>query len=191
ASILILLASSYASYFSIRKLIENSQLVNHTNAILKESETLISFIKDAETGQRGYLLSRNPAYLEPYNGAYEKTIQSLNDLKRITAEQPEQQEILNRLRVLIDQRFERLRALMDKNSFDITELTSGRQLMDEIRQLINDFQAREEMLLEQRTKEQTAYIAYTPILLVLASMISILITTLAYVRIKKDMDQRI
>ena len=46
---------------------EKIRWVNHTNEVLIESEQLLAYLTDAETGQRGYLLTGAASYLEPYH----------------------------------------------------------------------------------------------------------------------------
>ena len=46
---------------------EKSAWVEHTHEVLTETETFLGALKDAETGQRGFLLTKNKHYLEPYN----------------------------------------------------------------------------------------------------------------------------
>ncbi len=68
-SILLLIASSLASYISIRNLLNSAELVNHTNVVINELNALMLSLKDGEAGQRGYLLTRNRRYLSPYQDA--------------------------------------------------------------------------------------------------------------------------
>src|ERR1051325_4812035 len=90
-SILLLIFSLLASYYSTQKLINNSELVNHTNEVLLEAESILSYVKDAETGQRGFLVTLDPDFLSPYNGAYAKTSNSYDNLAVLTADNPTQQ----------------------------------------------------------------------------------------------------
>jgi CHASE3 domain sensor protein len=55
-SLLILIGSSVASYISINNLLTSAALVNHTNTVVQKLEQTLSVMKDAETGQRGFLL---------------------------------------------------------------------------------------------------------------------------------------
>ncbi|WP_353720407.1 CHASE3 domain-containing protein [Dyadobacter sp. 676] len=87
-SILLLFFSLLASYYSTQKLINNSELVNHTNKVLIEAEAIMSHMKDAETGQRGFLITSDPQFLKPYEGAYEKTTDSYNSLVELDLRQP-------------------------------------------------------------------------------------------------------
>ena len=50
-----------------RRLLETTRLVEHSQVVLTELEAALSSVKDAETGQRGYLLTGQPSYLEPYD----------------------------------------------------------------------------------------------------------------------------
>src|SRR5687768_17162202 len=104
-SILLLLVSSAASFLSNRKLIAVTEQVNHTNEIIIDAYNLISIIKDAETGQRGYLITQRAEFLDSYNGAYQKAVAVYNKLKEKTKDNPAQQSNLDNAKVLIDVRF--------------------------------------------------------------------------------------
>jgi signal transduction histidine kinase/CheY-like chemotaxis protein/CHASE3 domain sensor protein len=201
ASIVLLIVSLVASFYSTQKLISNSQLVNHTNQVLIEAENIISYVKDAETGQRGYLLTLDTKFLEPYNGAYAKTIAAYNNLLRLTQDNPAQQKALMPLKERIEARFaqmDRVVELTAKSPMYVlqsderySEMKKGKKIMDDTRLIINQVKEEEEKMLQNRLSQQEIYITYTPYLLLLAALISILITGFAYVRIKRDMDKRL
>src|SRR5581483_6068319 len=74
--------------------------VVHTHQVqLKLSETL-ALLTDAETGQRGFLYTGEEQYLAPYNSALEQIPSRMDDLSRLTADNPRQQEAIGRLRPL-------------------------------------------------------------------------------------------
>lgn len=202
-SILILLISSYAAFFSNKKLIESSYWVNHTNEVIQNSEKLISIVKDAETGQRGYIITNDAAFLQPYNGAYERELQTYQKLTALTSDNPVQQQNLTKAKVLIDQRFEHLRHVLEQaqgNSMaertttfiaSHEEMTQGKLIMDELRKVVDQINKEENRLLVQRTATQRSYTKYTPVMVVAAALISIFISILAYLRIKSDLEERI
>ncbi len=64
ASVLVV-ANGAVSYFNTRQLSKNEQLVAHTHQVLTELESTFLTLKDAEAGQRGYLLTQDPTYLKP------------------------------------------------------------------------------------------------------------------------------
>ena len=59
---------------------------------------VISVLKDAETGQRGFLLTNDQQFLEPYNGAVDKADRLLDEIKVLTAGNLSQQESVEQLR---------------------------------------------------------------------------------------------
>ncbi|GLU53855.1 response regulator [Dyadobacter frigoris] len=200
-SIILLVLSLFASFYSTQKLILNSQLVNHTNQVLIEAENIISYIKDAETGQRGFLVTLDPQFLQPYNGSYEKTSASYNTLVGLTTDNPVQQKNLEEAKKLYEAKFIQMQKIIDKtrrneqSAFDTAarqrEMLKGKQVMDNLRVVIERIKTEENKMLKERTEAQQVYISYTPVLLVIAALISILITGFAYFRIKKDLDDRI
>ncbi|WP_019987324.1 response regulator [Rudanella lutea] len=199
-STLLLLVSLTASFYSIQKLIENSELVNHTNRVLIEAENVISYIKDGETGQRGYIITLDPVFLDIYNGSYEKVENSYNQLRQLTADNRAQQQNLIEIKRLYEARYAQMRRVLNltqradgfgrDTARRHTEMTRGKLIMDDLRKVVNQLKADENKQLQARTEAQQLYIRYTPFLLVIAALISMLITAFAYMRIKRDMDIR-
>lgn len=200
-STLLLIGSLFAAYYSIQKLISNSKLVNHTNQVLLEAENIIAAVRDAETGQRGFLLTLDPSFLQPYEGAQDKATKSYDALAGLTAENVAQQKNLAELKMLYEAKFEQMQRIIDmtrrNTSFRrdtlarYTEMVRGKKIMDDLRLVINRLKIEENKLLSDRLQQQELYITYTPFLMLLAAVISIMITISTYLRIKKDLDDRI
>jgi CHASE3 domain sensor protein len=104
-SIVILFVSSLASFLSNYKLIEASKWVNHTNEVIFDAESLVSIVKDAETAQRGYIITDDPAFLQPYNGSYEKAMKLYSQLQMLTADNPVQQPHMQKAKDLLERRY--------------------------------------------------------------------------------------
>jgi signal transduction histidine kinase/CheY-like chemotaxis protein/CHASE3 domain sensor protein len=200
-SILLLFFSLLASYYSTQKLINNSELVNHTNKVLIEAESIISHMKDAETGQRGFLLTQDTGFLQPYEGAYQSTTTSYNNLVELTSDNPIQQKNLREVKALYEAKFGQMQLIIDMAKKNPTygadlgsrndEMSKGKKVMDNLRQIVDRIKTVENQILQARLEEQQVYINFTPILLVVAALISILITVFAYMRIRNDMGKRI
>ena len=77
------------------------QWETHTHIVIQELERLLSGIKDAETGQRGYLLTGEEKYLEPYDAALGLIHTNLHRLEQLTLDNPSQQQRLARIQTLI------------------------------------------------------------------------------------------
>ena len=113
SSLLILILSSVASYFSIHNLLESARLVNRTNNFSRKVESVMSLLKDAETGQRGYLLTGNEVFLEPFHGSREKAVQIIDELNTLSDGTPAQIADINALRNVALRRISYLAALIE------------------------------------------------------------------------------
>ena len=95
-ALLVLLVGG-ASYYAVTRSTRAAALVSRTDSVLIEREMLLSALKDAETGARGYVLTGDTAFLEPFNTAEAKVAKSLQGLRALTADNPRQQERLDTL----------------------------------------------------------------------------------------------
>ncbi len=147
------------SYRLTLRLIENERWVSHTHEVLTEIEGTLSAIKDAETGQRGYLLTGDESYLDPYKTGIVEARQHLDSLHRLTADNPHQQRRLAELEPLIATRLQRLREGLDAYraggpavARTIVLAGHGQQAMNEIRWKIAQMTNEETSLLDQRSR---------------------------------------
>jgi len=136
---------------------EQNDWVLHTHEVLEESGQFLSHMVDAETGQRGFLLTHQNHYLEPYNTGILKARQSLNRLRALTIDNSSQQVRLNSIDKLMGKKFDELRATIellqnDKGGEALTIVKSdvGKQFMDNIRDILRAFKAEEQRLLGER-----------------------------------------
>ena len=77
----LLLVTVVATYWSHRAALEDSDALIAAQASMESVQMMLSTIKDAETGQRGYLLTGEDSFLEPYNAALARINANLADLK--------------------------------------------------------------------------------------------------------------
>jgi signal transduction histidine kinase/DNA-binding response OmpR family regulator/CHASE3 domain sensor protein len=193
-SLFLLIVSSVASYISIRNLLASVDEVQRTDKIIQTIEGTLSTLKDAETGQRGYLLTGRDAFLEPYNGAYEKAMGQLEIAKNMTSSDAVQQKNCAELENVISQRLKQLQFLIDtkrtQNKVDVNELEKGKSNMDEARRLVKAISEREEQVLQDRTGKLSKSSANTPLLILVAAVLSIAITLVFFVRINNDFKRR-
>ncbi|SFH13179.1 response regulator [Pedobacter insulae] len=194
-SLILLILSSLASYVSINNLIKNAELVSQSNEIMNGLDNAISTLKDAETGQRGYLLTGNKVFLEPYIGASERVNALYNTIKEKTLENVFHQKKIDELKEILDSRLNIIEKTIKvkENGATVSEgyLLDGKVYMDKVRQIINDMQTEERRLLAARTTELNAFAGYTPVLIVFAALLSLLITLFFYRKVSKDFNQRI
>jgi PAS domain S-box-containing protein len=119
-------------------------------------------LKDAETGQRGYLLTGQDSYLAPYNAAVQAIPGQLDDLRKLNLDPGQQARIVS-LRPLIAAKLAELKGPIDLRrtgaaaaALQVTSSGRGKQTMDQIRAAIAAMQAAEVSLLEQRSQRAAA-----------------------------------
>lgn len=193
-SILLLIASSLASYISIRNLLNSAKLVDHTNVVISELNVLVMSLKDGEAGQRGYLLTRDRRYLPPFQNARNESLGATTRIASLTRENKEQQQDATTLRTLTEKRFsllqQRIQTYNQTGKTDILDLETGRVTMEQLRVVADRMADREQILLAARTDELTRFSTLTPILIILASLLAIIVTGVSFARVNADFQKR-
>jgi methyl-accepting chemotaxis protein len=158
-----LLVIAFISYRNITGLIEYDGWVEHSNQVRIELANLLSELKDAETGQRGYLLTGNDTYLEPWEAASRKIKGTFTEVVNRTADNPSQQRRLASLSPLIDSKLAELKETIElrrtqdlEAALKIVRNNSGKALMDQIRGVAAEADEEEVGLLKQRADEAHA-----------------------------------
>jgi len=135
--------------------------VTHTLEVDAKVAGVLSLLQDAETGQRGYLLTGRKDFLEPYDNALQKLTPQLNDLQVATSDNPAQQQLVTRLRVVASQRQDLLRELVAAHGsgdpISVPRLYDGKVLMDEIRSISASMRSEEDRLLAIRASAALSY----------------------------------
>jgi PAS domain S-box-containing protein len=145
---------------STRKLIQNEQLVAHTHEVLANLDQTLAMLTEAESGQRGFILTGNEVYLANYKEDLHRLPEQVEKLKRLTADNPSQQRRVVRLEEEINQRIGTLNDVLNiartegmKPASRSIESNAGRVLMAEARATVNELQAEEQRLLDIRARE--------------------------------------
>ncbi|TAJ72281.1 MAG: response regulator [Phenylobacterium sp.] len=141
---------------------EASRSVRHTLQVESHLADLTSLIQDAETGQRGYLLTGRPEFLKPYDIAGARLERDLAELQRLVADNPRQVAKAARFRGLAIERLTFLRENLASYRRGARpdamgdRLNEGRRVMDELRAVMIAMRAEESRLLAIRAEEVEA-----------------------------------
>lgn len=194
-SLLLLLLSSIASYISIKNLISSAERVDHTNKVITELHQINIMLQEAESSQRGYLLTGEASFLQTYETKSKNIPTRVANLKQLTADNSEQQENISRLNFLVTQRLSileiGLNARKGGSLVNNNVLLRGKGYMDETRNVIHQMELVEKNLYSQLSARFRLLIIYTPIIIVIAAILAILITIFFYGRIISDYKKRI
>jgi two-component sensor histidine kinase/CHASE3 domain sensor protein len=163
-SMLLVLAAAAASLFLVRTV--DNQLVDIGNnyEVRRQASELKLAVVDAETGQRGYLITRDPAYLAPYNRAVASMDNTFADLVRVLGDDPSQQQRLGSLEPeLAAKRAEMARTIEMMSGGDadgalaMLRSDEGKSRMDAIRATLQTFIAEEDARLAERNSRVEGY----------------------------------
>jgi hypothetical protein len=159
-SLAILSTIGLISYQNTNELIQTSRKERHTYQVLSQLEDLNAQLTNAETGQRGYLITGEQRYLEPYKAAIDVVDQKVKEIEKLTADKPTQQRQLGILQPLIAKKLAELKqtiALRQNQGLEAAQKVvmtdEGNQLMTEIRQIIQRMENEENTLLKQRSQK--------------------------------------
>jgi PAS domain S-box-containing protein len=193
-SILILVLVGGFSWYTIENLINSNGWVQHSNLVIQKLENTISIMKDAETGQRGFLLTNRQEFLDPYNGSYQKAVALANELKLLTRDNPRQQQNIGDVKQVLLQRLSSLQALIDKKRagkiITVDDLKSGKAAMDALRAAVSKAENEEKNLLGKRINTLNRYVFWAPLVIAAAIVLAALIALFSYVRAIRDINEK-
>jgi signal transduction histidine kinase/ActR/RegA family two-component response regulator len=136
---------------------EAARLARHGLEVENRLADLTSLLQEAETGQRGYLLTRQQEFLRPYELATRRIDRDLDELQRLVADNPRQVPRAARFRALAAERMRFLRenlASFNRGTPPALlsgRLNEGRRIMEELRTILVAMRAEEDRLLALRT----------------------------------------
>jgi len=183
AAFLLLLISLGLTFSSVRYFIGQSKQVSVSNKTIVSLEQLVSVLRGAETGFRGYMIMRDEKFLEPYNHAEGKANDLLAVLKTQTEDNIVQSKSLDRLKNLIGLNFRNMGAGIaqykrgDQNITDTLRFIAkqGKTTMDSIRATVYSMQEHENGLMEMTTSKMSSTSKTIQLINIAALVVSILI----------------
>ncbi len=193
-SLLLLIVSSAASLTSIHNLFASAGWVDHTHLVVENLEKTMAQVQNAESGQRGFLITGRADFLEYYGSSQDAARAALHTVAKITTDNPEQQRNVARLETAIDQRFRKMQEMIatkkDAAIIRVDDMEQGRQFMNEVRRSVDRMIEIENGLLKTRTERLNRFSAYTPALIIIAAILAILITSVFYFRTNTDFNEK-
>lgn len=196
--LVLLLITSFISYQRINSQTETSNLLNTSYRVKSRLNQVLSDLLNAETGQRGFLITKKQTFLQPYYGASDKVKNSIDAIKELVENDAQQQKNADSLWQLANRRFELLSTVLKENQAGVTSIDSlvnfldkGKVIMDNIRSLMAQMFQIEDDLISRRKlqQEHTAFI--TPLYSLLFSLIALVIVTVAFFRLRNEMRLRV
>jgi PAS domain S-box-containing protein len=151
---------------------------DHTREVLNSAGRLFSTVQDAETGQRGYLLTGEEKYLAPYHQATQLASSELAKLKNLLNRPQDRPGDALRLSALLDQKLAELHETVElrrsqgfQAALNVVLSERGKQLMDQIRELCTGIQSREYSALIDGSLQEETYARRTELVMIAGSLI--------------------
>jgi signal transduction histidine kinase/DNA-binding response OmpR family regulator/CHASE3 domain sensor protein len=197
-AIVFFIVSGFVSYLNLEQLRQGNAAITRSHSVIVALDDLLSQVQDAETGQRGFLLTNNESYLAPYNTALEAIPRALGEFSEKVASNPGQSERLRVLRQRVEAKLAELRTAIElrrnqslEAALAVVNTDRGKIEMDAIRAQIaamaqGEAAARAERLEEMRAAQQKAFFST-----VLSAILGIVLTaTIAYLVRRATLNRR-
>ena len=177
----LLLISYFLIFFIIGKLARQSESITHSYDIINTLESIKAEITDAETGVRGYAITKDFHYLKPYNTGSRNVIHLLVTLKALTAAYDPYLQRADSLARMINKRLSDLKKFIqdfERSGFVLTEeILSSRDankiLMENIRSLVQELKREEQLTMDRRNEVLQRFFKSTTIITVVSLIIAL------------------
>jgi diguanylate cyclase (GGDEF)-like protein/PAS domain S-box-containing protein len=176
---------------------ENRLWVSHTRDVLDELQKFRSSVREAESSERGYVLTADPGYLRAYDSSVEDAGQTLDRIEILTRDNPNQQATIGELRPHLFAEIQKLATTMQLRREQgmeaaLREITEdgGIRERDQIRRLIDVMQNEEKVLLASRTARYEASVGRNESFLATDVALQFVLLTLGFVFIYRDFVNR-
>ncbi len=189
-ALLVVSGVGVVAYRATTELVDSADWVTHSHKVKEDLADVLSTMKDAETGQRGFLLTGEDSYLAPYNSGIKEVGLNIDRLRELTADNPNQQRRLAKLEPLVaaklaelDETIRLRRESGERAALQVVLTDKGKSIMDDIRQIVGEMDEEENQLLKDRDQRSKATAAFAraamtfggALVLVLVALIAFLI----------------
>lgn len=198
STLIVLVFISLMTYRNLNNYINEVKLVRHSSVVFRLVENVLSAVKDAETGHRGFQLTRDSSYLEPYHASIRQLPGMLHDLDSMVQDNFMQKRYVDTLQTLINDQYllisrilsnaERSSLYMDR--YESKLLKDGKNNMSRIRAVIGKIRAVEEELYTNRIATEEGYRNIAPFSLLAFSIISVFGVAFLFSRVMGALDQK-
>ena len=193
----ILVFAGYESYRNTVRFSEASEWREHTYDVLRNIDAIVAGLVDAETGQRGYLLTGQESYLEPYRAAMQNVGLTMQNLSSLTSDNPNQQKRIHILKPLVEKKLGELQLTIDLRKKEglasankVVLEGSGKRWMDQIRALLSEMTNEEEALLRARTERTSQSVARSVRAVFAGTVLSISLLALCFALLTRELFER-
>jgi len=196
-AIVVVSANAWFAFKAVDTLLQSEGWVEHTWQVIDQVERIMGSAKDAETGNRGFLITGDEAYLAPYTSGKAELPHELNVFQQLTADNPSQQTRVVEMRAILEQRMSLLekgiamRRAGDTNTVETLVISgTGKAQMDRLRGLTDQMEGEERRLLVLRTANAKAADVRTRLAIGVASILDLMLILFMFRYLRQEQQQR-
>ncbi len=196
--VVVLIAISVLTYRKLSSYVGEVASIRHSTRVLRTLEVVLSGIKDAETGHRGYQLTRDSVFLTPYYRAANILPVELNHLDSLVSKDTLQSARVDTLELLTENQFTIIGKIlvnasnsslyMDRYERDL--LVEGRQNMNHIRSVADRIRAAEELIFRERVLSETDLRNIAPIYLLVYGLVALAGLVFLFTKLLDGLDKK-
>lgn len=193
AALVVVCFNAWLAVRSVRVLEDSQNWVSHTWQVINATERIMGSMKDAETGNRGYLLTDDTAYLMPYTQAVHDLPEEFSHIATLTADNPNQLARISQMQSLVNQRLKLLQTGVDQRRSGnmnraalLVQAGTGESEMNRLRSMANSMQEEERRLLAQRVARSDRARVHSQWTIVIVSIIDVLLISLVFWLMKRE-----
>jgi methyl-accepting chemotaxis protein len=191
AALLVIVGS--INLVAVGNLLDGQRSVTHTYQVLRALDDIDSTLKDAETGQRGYLITGSQSYLQPYDAAKKQISDEIDVLAGLTSDNAAQQKRIDAVRPLVTAKFQEMQQTIDLRDSDGFEAAravvlqnKGKAVMDQIRGLLTAMTDAESSLLGERDRHSADEVTRSRVIDLAAMLLAVVLMAAAGVLITRS-----
>jgi CheY-like chemotaxis protein/signal transduction histidine kinase/CHASE3 domain sensor protein len=184
---------SFFSYRAQEVRAGTADLVSHTIEVREQLQALVSVLKDAETGQRGFLLTNTESYLLPYTNAKAALPGQVTRLRRLISDNPEQVQRLDAAAAMAKDKMDELAESIElrrtqgaEAALAVVRTNRGKVAMDRLRTITDEMELNERNLLASRQEEWRDAVVFASAVTWIGSGVLLVLIVAAAVMTSRD-----
>jgi signal transduction histidine kinase len=194
-SLLVLLFFSLLLYNSINSLNEYSYWVDRSRSVMFHLQRLQSAMKDTETSQKGFLLTKDSTFLQPLFESRSEIPKVIDTLLILTRDNKKQYEKMSLLKSSVSQTLTLIEETLPRRQYEDGQLSArlkyGQQAMNNFRSLIKEIEKDENALLAQRAENKKVYERITPNYFKIIFSVTTVIAFISFILLLQELRQRL
>jgi signal transduction histidine kinase len=196
--VVVLISVSLLTFRNLNNYVEEVHAIRHSIRVMSAVQEVLLSVKDAETGHRGYQLTRDTAYLEPYYTSLKQLPRRLAVLDSLLSLNPPLSQKVDTLGILLENQFALISQILSNanrsslymDRYESSLLAQGKRNMDEIKEVCEGIIDQERGDYQLRVTFETSMRNIAPIALLVYTLTALAAVTFLFVRVLDALNKR-